>query len=143
MLKIYAEEKHFYEKQKNYEGDVGIDLHFPNDFSIKVDECLIINMKIKCSYNTGYYLFPRSSISSTPLILANSVGIIDPEYRGWIKVAIRRIPDTRFTMDNYEVKKGMRLFQLCNPQLTKFDYKLVDSIDNTKRSVNGFGSSGK
>ena len=37
--------------------------------------------------NIGYYLYPRSSISKTPLILANSVGIIDSGYRGNIKAA--------------------------------------------------------
>ena len=36
---------------------------------------------------TGYYSYPRSSISKTPLLLANNVGIIDSGYRGNIKVA--------------------------------------------------------
>ena len=35
-------------------------------------------------YNTGFYLYPRSSISKTNLRLANSVGIIDAGYRGHI-----------------------------------------------------------
>ena len=35
----------------------------------------------KC-FNTGYYMYPRSSLSKTRLRLANSVGIIDAGYRG-------------------------------------------------------------
>jgi len=35
----------------------------------------------KC-FNTGYYMYPRSSLSKTQLRLANSVGIIDSGYRG-------------------------------------------------------------
>ena len=36
--------------------------------------------KINCSY----YLYPRSSISKTPLRMSNSTGIIDAGYRGEI-----------------------------------------------------------
>jgi hypothetical protein len=36
---------------------------------------------VKKSY-TGYYMYPRSSLSKTKLRLANSVGIIDSGYRG-------------------------------------------------------------
>ena len=34
------------------------------------------------NYNTGYYMYPRSSLSKTQLRLANSTGIIDAGYRG-------------------------------------------------------------
>ena len=34
------------------------------------------------TFNTGYYMYPRSSLSKTKLRLANSVGIIDSGYRG-------------------------------------------------------------
>ena len=37
----------------------------------------------------SYYLVPRSSISNTPFIMANSIGIIDAGYRGFIKAKIR------------------------------------------------------
>ena len=40
----------------------------------------------------AYYLYPRSSIYKTPLMLANSVGIIDSGYRGWICSAVRFLP---------------------------------------------------
>ena len=36
---------------------------------------------------TSYYLYPRSSISKTPLIQTNSVGIIDKDYRGNVMVS--------------------------------------------------------
>ena len=35
-----------------------------------------------------FYVYPRSSISKTPLRMANSVGIIDSGYRGNLKFAV-------------------------------------------------------
>jgi dUTPase len=72
--------------------DAGFDLISPGE----IIECVSttvnkVNFQIQCmatvetangSYNTGYYLYPRSSIIKTPLRLANSVGIIDAGYRG-------------------------------------------------------------
>ena len=39
-------------------------------------------MRDKEGFSVPYYLYPRSSISKTPLIQTNSVGIIDRDYRG-------------------------------------------------------------
>ena len=40
---------------------------------------------------TSYMLVPRSSISKTPLRMANSIGIIDAGYRGEIMAAVDNI----------------------------------------------------
>ena len=47
-----------------------------------------VDLQIQCAmydYNgipSGFYIYPRSSISKTPFRLANNVGIIDSGYRG-------------------------------------------------------------
>ena len=43
----------------------------------------------------GYYfeIVPRSSISKLGYILTNSIGIIDPSYRGTLKVVLTKIND--------------------------------------------------
>lgn len=97
---------------------------------------------------SAYYLYPRSSISKTPLRMANSVGIIDSGYRGSImaKVDVHtyNFPNQDTQLQNqtydkskqfkensnniqvkhknefYHVQKNMRLFQLCSPTLTPF-----------------------
>ena len=70
-------------------GDAGLDLYCPCDIEILPGEMRKIDFKIQCEgiddnsdKNVCYYLYPRSSISKTPLRLANSVGIIDAGYRG-------------------------------------------------------------
>lgn len=115
----------------------------------------LINHNIKCAmYNvdsnisSAYYLYARSSIFKTPLILANSVGIIDAGYRGNICSAIKYI-----NYDNqncsitqpYIVKRGTRITQLCHPALTPFTITIVkteEELGITERGNDGFGSSG-
>jgi len=88
---------------------------------------------------TGYVgkLFPRSSVCNTGLILANCVGIIDPDYRGEIKFRFKWIPNTA----RYEV--GNKIGQFRLEKTTKFTWSLVDALTETDRGDGGYGSSGK
>ena len=89
-----------------------------------------------------FYLYPRSSISKTPLMLANHTGIIDAGYRGNLMVALRAL---YFDNDNcYSIKSGTRLFQICDPKLRPIYVQIVDEseLTTTERSDGGFGSTG-
>ena len=88
--------------------------------------------------NCGYYLYPRSSLSKTPLRLANSIGIIDSSYRGEIMAAVDNISD-----QDFEIKQGERLFQLCSSTLEPINYIITDKLSETDRGKGGFGSTGK
>lgn len=81
-----------------YSSDVGFDLFLPEDIIIGPRETVFINLGVKAEYKNrdhflGYHLYPRSSISKTKIRLANSVGIIDPNYRGNIIAAVDNISD--------------------------------------------------
>lgn len=93
------------------------------------------------SYSTGYYMFPRSSMSKTPLMLANHTGIIDSGYRGSLKAAVRWLPETPKT---YRLAAYTRLFQICHPSLCPVYVVLVDDAEltSTERGQGGFGSTG-
>jgi len=87
-----------------------------------------------------YRLVPRSSICKTPLLMANSEGIIDKSYRGLIKAPVRNLQSVSF----YEVSEGTRLFQIVAPDLGHIrEIVLVDSLPETRRGEGGFGSTGK
>jgi dUTP pyrophosphatase len=84
----------------------------------------------------AYWMLPRSSISRTPLRLANSVGLIDAGYRGPIMAAVDGM---------YSVTENERLFQLASPDLLPWDQVVVvDTIPggSTMRGTGGFGSTG-
>ena len=104
---------------------------------------LLVSFGIKCEGlkhgdNISYYLYPRSSISNTPLRMSNSVGIIDAGYRGNIMAALDNHSD-----EPYVIKKGTRLFQICCPILSQINMKVVDELSDTSRDTGGFGSTGK
>ena len=142
-----------------HSGDSGLDIFFPEDINIPPKETVIIDLRIQCEglkdvsdpdsdsdsdsesdvdfRNISYYLYPRSSISRTPLRMANSVGIIDAGYRGNLKVAVDNISD-----EGYTVSKGQRLFQICAPDLGPIDLELVDELSTSSRGQRGFGSTG-
>lgn len=129
----------------------GFDLIVPTDFSFDVvGEGKLLNHGIKCAMyymdddiSCAYYLYPRSSIFKTPLMLANSVGIIDSGYRGWICSALKCFS---CAIDRpYVVFAGTRITQLCHPSLCPILVEIVKSEDDlgrTTRGEGGFGSTG-
>jgi dUTPase len=131
--------------------DAGFDLFNPRTLMAKKDLVTKMDFEIKCSaqmilseskktISTGYYLYPRSSISKTPLRLANSVGIIDAGYRGNIMAMFDSHHD-------YEAGKMERFAQICAPSLCPIVVELVDKEEDlsviTERGGGGFGSTGK
>ena len=138
---------YYIEKNNTISRDAGLDLIIHDTDTIYYDDTglnsHVINLKIKCKmvdeYNNtiAYYMYPRSSISKTPLRLANSVGIIDRDYRGNLMARVDYIGN-----DNYNIIQGQRLFQICHPQLKSFLVKIVDELDETDRGEGGFGSTG-
>lgn len=131
-------------KRANFSTDSGFDLFMPTDLTLEPNSTTKVDLGIRCELRSpkgavvhGYYLYPRSSISNTPLRLANSVGIIDANYRGNLIVAI----DNR-SHAAYNVKKGDRLFQVCMPSLAPFEVVFAAVNTNTDRGSGGFGSTG-
>ena len=125
-------------------GDAGLDLYCPGDLTILPHETGKIDFKIQCeglSDNNGqnvcYYLYPRSSISKTPLRMANCVGIIDAGYRGNIMAVVDNTSD-----EPYHIQKGQRLFQICDRFLDPIYLNLVEELSNSERGNGGFGSTG-
>jgi len=158
---VNSDIEYLYNSKNNqfHKGDAGFDLYCPNemtinpgetkfiDFGIQTEMCLLELIKNSDSLsntvktkNISYYLYPRSSISKTPLMMANSVGIIDAGYRGNIKAAVKYIPNAK--NEPFIIKKFTRLFQICTPDLSEFDYKIVDTLTNSSRGSGAFGSTG-
>jgi hypothetical protein len=92
------------------------------------------------SFNTGYYMYPRSSLSKTKLRLANATGIIDAGYRGHLIGMFDVITD-------HEGCSFDRYLQICAPGLVPIIVEIVESMDElgdeTERGKGGFGSTGR
>lgn len=107
------------------------------DFEIKC-EMITLNTKTNNYNNNAYYMYPRSSLSKTPLMLANHTGIIDSGYRGNLKGAFRSL------MIDYNVVKNTRLLQICHPSLYPIYVIVVNEteLSTSERGCGGFGSTG-
>ncbi|NJO61270.1 MAG: hypothetical protein HC836_24355, partial [Richelia sp. RM2_1_2] len=145
------------------EGDAGYDLVaseatvvFKNNHKISFsdnnlplqysgfEKPLYIEYNTKVQINSKNFiclLFCRSSISNLPLTLSNGVGVVDPSYRGDIKLRFRVLKDKFVWNEVYQV--GDKIAQAIFIPLSKPSLNLVSSLQETQRSVNGFGSTGK
>ncbi len=132
-LEFYRNHGHF------HDGDAGLDLYVLEDLHFEPGETKAIKLGISCEPEDGiaYYLFPRSSISKTPLRMANSIGLIDGGYRGEIMAVCDNIKS-----ESYTAEKGQRLFQLVATDSSPIQYELVEELEMTTRGTGGFGSTG-
>lgn len=130
--------------------DSGVDLYIPENHTFTTNKIGSINHQVRCfmketvsGITTGYYMYPRSSIYKYSLMLANSVGIIDAGYRGNL------IAKVRCFENETNVSMGSKLFQICAPDLSPLNVKVILSPlefmaeEASARGSNGFGSSGR
>ena len=84
-------------------------------------------------------VYARSSMGAKRgLAPANKVGVVDPDYRGEIKVVLLNHSNQPQTL-----QPGERVAQfVITPVLTP-DYEEVEELTDTNRGIGGFGSTGK
>jgi dUTP pyrophosphatase len=117
-MDLYAATESEYNTQDNYyEYDTGIAIEVPEGH--------------------GALVLPRSSISTKGIILANSIGLIDSDFRASIKVRVKPV-DEAFSL----YRKGERIAQLLIIPTPRIELVEVDDLTSTQRGEGGFGSSG-
>lgn len=101
----------------------------------------IIPLGFKMEIPEGYHaeIYPRSSIGLNSLLrMANSVGIIDADYRGEVGF----IGESQ-NGNLVKIEKGQRIAQLIIKKNEDVDLVEVDELSDTERGEGGYGSSGK
>jgi dUTPase len=95
--------------------------------------------------------FPRSSVSKYNLLLANSIGLIDADYRGEVILRFKYIwqPED-YKSVNYMLqgtpnldkiyKKGDKICQLKVTKIENVEFVITTELDSTDRGEGGFGS---
>lgn len=119
-------------------SDAGYDLTIINKVKDLTNVTTLYDTGIKLEIPNGYYVevFPRSSLSKSGYMLANSVGIIDQGYTGNILIALTKING---------ISEDINLpFKCCQMILKKQEYVILEEIKSelseTNRSEGGFGS---
>lgn len=77
-------------------------------------------------------------MSNTPLRCANSVGIIDEDYRGELSIVYENV-----SCKDYEVARGDRIAQLIIVPIAIVDVEEAQTLSETERGDGGYGSTGK
>lgn len=101
---------------------------------------------------TGLIL-PRSGLGTKGLILANTIGVIDQDYQGELKIsAWNRNSNTVHTYfsgmkynrdEDIEIKAGDRIAQLMFVPVIKVGWQIIEEFSNTtERGEGGFSSTG-
>ena len=126
---------------KAHDSDIGWDLIAIKEHKLINEDIIMYDTGIVVIPPKGYYLeiLPRSSISKTGWMLANSVGTIDPDYRGNLYIVLTRVIKS---MPKIELP-----FCKCQLVLRKIEKaSLIEvteqEIDITERGSGGFGSTG-
>jgi len=123
------------------EGSVGFDVTACSKTYLNEEKTIIqygIGLAFQYEDNSvSLNLFPRSSIYKTGLVLSNSVGVGDSDFRGeYGLIFYKVIPN----MPEYEI--GDRIGQIVFTKSEHFELEYVTKLNKTTRT-GGMGSTGR
>lgn len=129
----------------NYGSDssAGLDIYSSNieDILIEPGKIVPVPTNLAIEIPEGFFgaIYPRSSTGvKKNLMLANTVGIIDSDYRGEIKIFFYN-----FGEEAQVIKNNDRLAQLVIQPYNRVNVLKVDELSQTDRGEGGFGSTGR
>jgi dUTP pyrophosphatase len=121
-------------------NSAGADLKANEDITIYGNETMLVDTGIKVAIPEGYeiQIRPRSGMAlKNNVIISNSPGTLDSDFRGDVKIIIRNLIKTPFT-----INKGDRIAQMVVNKYYKAKWKFVEKLPETERGEGGFGSTG-
>ena len=126
-----------------HDGDVGCDLVAAEGCTLRANggrAMVPTGLCVAIPEGHGGFVLPRSGLAATHgVTCVNSPGLIDPGYRGEVKVALVNLDAER----DYVVHAGDRIAQLVVLRVTPTEFSLVDALPESRRGEGGFGSSGR
>lgn len=124
-------------------GSSGMDLcaDVDGDVTILPGEIKLISSGIYLSIPPGYEaeIRPRSGLAlKHGISLVNTPGTIDSDYRGLLSLIM-----INHGKESFSIKRGDRIAQMVIKEVIRAEIEIKDSLDETLRSVGGFGHTGK
>ncbi|KHL86963.1 deoxyuridine 5'-triphosphate nucleotidohydrolase [Helicobacter pylori] len=122
------------------EGSSGFDLHAVEEVVIRSHGVGLVRIGICLSLEVGYELQVRTRSGlalNHQVMVLNSPGTVDNDYRGEIKVILANLSDKDF-----KVQVGDRIAQGVVQKTYKAEFIEYEQLDETSRGSGGFGSTG-
>lgn len=110
------------------------------DVTLKFGERTLIGTGLSFEIPEGYEIQvrPRSGLAfKNGVTVLNTPGTIDSDYRGELKVILINLGK-----DDFTIKSGDRIAQIVVAPVTLGDFTLADTLSETERGSDGFGSTG-
>ena len=131
------------------EGSAGLDVSAlllsetgrPNKLAIPPYNCRLVPTGLLVEPPPGYFLFvcARSSMAAKSILLANSPGLIDPDYRGELKVLLHNA-----SWETQWIEHEQRIAQIVTLPVVFPKTTWVSQLsESPSRGTKGFGSTGK
>lgn len=121
-----------------HEADAGYDLFSPTGRYIWPHDAIVIDTGVHVEIPRGYVGFIKSKSGLNVKHGLVSEGVIDSGYTGSIRVKIYNN-----SAEPYWINKGDKITQLVILPILTPELELVESLDDTERGENGFGSTGR
>lgn len=132
-----------------HEWDAGLDLYAPKEYRVPSSETVhswgdvevgsvIIDTGVHMEIPEGFVGFIKSKSGLNVKHGLTGEGVIDAHYTGSIMVKLYN-----FTNDDYLIEAGDKIAQLVILPCALPPLELVDSLEETDRGDNGFGSTGR
>jgi dUTP pyrophosphatase len=126
--------------ERAYAGDAGLDLASCEHVELAPGERATVGTGLAVAIPEGHagFVQPRSGLAVRHgIALVNSPGLIDPGYRGELRVVVLNTDrESAFT-----IEPGMRIAQLVVMRLPEIELVEVAELPESERGVRGFGSS--
>ena len=123
------------------DDDAALDLRASESCRIRAGRVRLVETGVRIAVPQGYaaLVLPRSGMACRDMVtVINAPGLIDPNYRGTIKVGLINHGGAA-----YDIERGDRIAQLLIVPTPRIDAVEVAELDATERGTDGFGSSGR
>jgi dUTP pyrophosphatase len=124
--------------QRAHPSDAGADLFSCEHCEIYPGEQKLVDTGVAVKIPRGFagFIYNRSSQGKRGITIPHSVGVIDADYRGNLKVLLKNISE-----DPYTIEAGDRIAQLVVQRVELPTFR--DAWNDTQRGTGGFGSTGQ
>ncbi|MEJ5284656.1 MAG: dUTP diphosphatase [Brevinematales bacterium] len=122
-------------------GAAGADIYacIDKELVINPNDIVLVPTGLAVEIPEGYeiQIRPRSGLATKGIILPNSPGTIDSDYRGEIKVILMNLGKEPFVIHNHD-----RIAQMVLSKFEKMEFEEVLELSSSERGAQGFGSTG-